>query len=62
VIYNVLGKPVKTLIDKPQPAGSYRTVFDASQLSSGIYFYKMFANSLLTAKSFRDVKKMIFIK
>lgn len=62
VIYNILGKPVKTLVDKPQPAGFYRTEFDASQLSSGIYFYKMFANSLISGKTFRDVKKMMFIK
>jgi len=55
-IYNVLGEQVAQIINQVQKAGSYETVFDASKLSSGIYFYK------LEAGSFNAVKKMILMK
>jgi len=42
-IYNILGEEVATLVNKRQAAGSYNVLFDASQLSSGIYFYKIIA-------------------
>ncbi|MCH7974832.1 MAG: T9SS type A sorting domain-containing protein, partial [Bacteroidetes bacterium] len=55
-IYDVLGREVKTLINKEMKAGSYKVDFNASQLSSGIYFYR------LTASSFVQTKKMILMK
>jgi hypothetical protein len=45
-----------TLVDEEKTAGSYNIEFDASQLTSGIYFYK------LTAEDFSSVRKMILIK
>jgi hypothetical protein len=55
-VYNILGSEVATLVNKEQPAGSYEVNFDASKLSSGIYFYR------LQAGSFIDTKKMMLIK
>jgi hypothetical protein len=55
-VYDVLGNEITTLINEYKPAGSYEVEFNASNLSSGIYFYK------LTAGSFVSSKKMMVIK
>ncbi len=55
-IFDILGQEVKILVDKNEQAGNYSIQFNASGLSSGIYFYS------LTAGSFRQVKKMILIR
>ena len=38
-IYDVLGREVAKLVDEFNPAGYYEVTFDASQFSSGVYFY-----------------------
>jgi hypothetical protein len=55
-VYDVLGNEVATLVNEEKPAGSYEVDFDASQLSSGIYFYK------LQEGSFFETKKMLLLK
>lgn len=55
-VYNVLGDEVAVLVNKEQPAGNHEIEFDASRLSSGIYFYK------LTSNSFSETKKMLLLK
>ncbi len=55
-VYDVLGNEVAVLVNEEKPAGSYEVNFDASQLSSGIYFYK------LQAGSFTETKKMILVR
>ncbi|MBS1517318.1 MAG: exo-alpha-sialidase [Bacteroidetes bacterium] len=55
-IYNVLGKEVLTLVNERQDAGSYVVVLNASDLSSGIYFYT------LSAGEFTDTKRMVLLK
>jgi len=55
-IYDVLGNEVATLVNEYREAGRYEITFDASNLSSGIYFYR------LQAGSFVETKKMILIK
>lgn len=55
-VYDVLGKEAATLVDEYKVAGGYEVNFDASMLSSGIYFYK------LKAGNFIETKKMIVIK
>jgi len=55
-IYNVIGEQLAVLIDKEFDAGIYEIDFDASNLPSGIYFYK------LHAAEFIQTKKMILIK
>jgi hypothetical protein len=55
-VYDVLGNEVATLKDEYKPAGVYEVVFDARQLSSGIYFY------VLTTDGFVQSKKMLLLK
>ncbi len=55
-IYNVLGQKVATLVNEELSAGSYKYQFDASNLTSGIYFYKLQSND------YSQVKKMMLIK
>ncbi len=58
-VYDVLGKEIATLVNEESAssgAGNYEAVFDASSLSSGVYFYK------LQSGSFVQTKKMILMK
>lgn len=55
-VYNALGQKVKTLIDQKQVAGSHEVTFDASKLTSGIYFFT------LEAGDFKQTKKMMLLK
>ena len=55
-VFNMLGKEVATLVNGYKPAGRYLVQFDAKDLPSGIYFYK------IQAGNFSDVKKMILLK
>ncbi len=55
-IYDVLGRLVKTLVNGYQVQGSHIVNFNASQLASGVYFYK------LESGSFQSVKKMMLLK
>ncbi|HPN37305.1 MAG TPA: T9SS type A sorting domain-containing protein, partial [Melioribacteraceae bacterium] len=55
-VYDILGKEIATLINQELNAGSYIKPFNATNLSSGIYFYK------LQASKYSQTKKMILIK
>lgn len=56
-VYDVLGREVSSLINnETKPAGNYDITFNAQNLSSGIYYYR------LTAGDFTDVKKMVLVK
>jgi len=55
VIYNLSGQIVATLLDEYTVAGSHKLTFDAIDLESGVYFYK------LKTDNFSQVKKMILI-
>jgi hypothetical protein len=55
-VYDLLGKEVATLVDGHQDAGSYRAELHASQLPSGIYFYR------LQAGQFSEVRKLVLLK
>ncbi|MFI5253629.1 MAG: carboxypeptidase regulatory-like domain-containing protein [Bacteroidota bacterium] len=56
-LYNVLGQEVATLLNsQPMDAGVQSLHFDASKLSSGVYFYR------LQAGSFTNTKKMLLLK
>ncbi len=55
-IYDVLGREVRTLVNEVKNAGNYTVDFNASELSSGVYFYK------LESQGFSDIKKMMLIK
>lgn len=55
-VYDVLGNEVATLVDEYRNAGNYEINFDASKLSSGVYYYQ------LRAGDFISTKKMILVK
>ncbi len=55
-VFDVLGNEVATLSNQEKPAGNYEVEFDASELSSGVYYYQ------LRAGDFIQNKKMIVLK
>lgn len=55
-VYNILGKEIKTLLNEYKQAGTYKIGFDASNLPSGVYFYKIISGD------YSESKKMILLK
>jgi len=55
-IYDILGEEITTLVNKKQTPGNYEVKFNAGNLSSGIYFYR------LKAGNFSKTNKMILLK
>jgi hypothetical protein len=55
-LFDVLGKEVATLVNERQEAGAYNYTLNASNLSSGVYFYR------LQAGNFVQTKKMMLVK
>lgn len=55
-VYNLLGEKVATLVNDNLKAGGHEINFDASNLSSGVYFYR------LESGSFTAVKKLMLLK
>jgi photosystem II stability/assembly factor-like uncharacterized protein len=56
VIYDILGREVKTLVNEKQSAGKYKVDFDGTNLPSGVYFYR------LESGDFVSTKKMVLLK
>jgi photosystem II stability/assembly factor-like uncharacterized protein len=56
ILYDVLGKEIKVLVNKEQDAGDYGIDFNAGNLVSGIYFYQ------LKAGDFIETKKMVLLR
>jgi len=56
IVYDVIGRPVATLVDGMRQAGANTVEFDASHISSGVYFYT------LRSGSFVETKKMLLVK
>ena len=55
-VYDILGNEIATLVNKEKPAGTHKIDFNASNLASGMYVYRM------QAGSFVQIKKMLIIK
>jgi hypothetical protein len=55
-IYDPIRNEFKTLVDEYRSAGNYEVDFDALELTSGVYFYKLIVND------FVSTKKMLLIK
>jgi len=55
-VYNIQGEKVATLVNDQLSEGSYNAKFDATNLPSGIYIYK------ITAGSFSQIKRMLLVK
>ncbi|MBK8683490.1 MAG: T9SS type A sorting domain-containing protein [Bacteroidetes bacterium] len=55
-VYNTMGEEVATLVNETREAGSYEIKFDATKITSGIYFYT------LTSGEFQMTKKLVLMK
>jgi hypothetical protein len=55
-VYDVIGREVATLVNEQKDAGNYQVTFNASNLASGMYFYR------LQAGSYTSVKKLVLMK
>jgi len=56
VIYNELGQKIRDLVNQSMQPGSYKVDFDATNLPSGVYFYR------INAGTFVQTKKMVLTK
>ena len=56
IVYNILGKEIATLINGNLSAGEHTVSFDASNLSSGVYFYR------IQAGNFTSTRKMTYLR
>ena len=56
VVYDVLGNEVVTLVNEQKSAGHYKVSFNAINLASGLYIYR------IQVGEFNSVRKMMFIK
>jgi len=55
-VFDILGREVSKLVSEVKAPGNYSVDFDASALSSGIYFYRLESNG------FTDIKRMVLVK
>jgi plastocyanin len=56
VIYNLLGQDIETLVDQGEPAGKHQVIWDASDVPTGVYFYR------IEAGDFTQTRKMLLAK
>ena len=56
ILYDVLGRQVEVLVKEEQDAGNYIINFNAGQIASGVYLYR------LKAGNFIETKKMVLLK
>ena len=56
IVYDTLGREIATLVNQKQSPENYEVEFNARDLTSGIYFYR------ITSGSYSEVKKMILVK
>ncbi|WKZ69757.1 MAG: AGE family epimerase/isomerase [Melioribacteraceae bacterium] len=57
IVYDILGREVATLVNTKLQSGNHEVKFDGSNLSSGVYFYKLDVDNIYSA-----IKKMMLIK
>lgn len=55
-VYDILGKEVAVLVDEHKSAGKYEVEFNASNLSAGVYLYKLVAGTYI------ETKKLVLLK
>jgi hypothetical protein len=61
-VFNSIGVQITELANKVQPKGEYDVIFNAKNLSSGVYFYSVKAIPIDGKREFNAVKKMIIMK
>jgi hypothetical protein len=68
IIYDILGRKVRTLVDNPMAPGTYKTIWDGRDdnglgVASGVYLYRIIAkSSSISGQDFVLTKKMILMK
>jgi aminopeptidase N len=55
-VYDILGREVRTLVNENLPEGSYEVTWDATNMPSGVYFYRM------TAGTFVQTRRMVLMR
>ena len=55
-VYDVLGNEMKTLVNETKSAGNYKVSFNAADLPSGVYFYKLIADNFVSTKKLMLMK------
>ena len=55
-VYDLLGREIHTLVNEPQLPGNHSIVFDALDIPSGVYFYK------LQSEHFSETRKMLLVR
>ncbi|RMF59353.1 MAG: T9SS C-terminal target domain-containing protein [Calditrichaeota bacterium] len=55
-VYDLTGREVAVLVKEQKPAGTYQVSFDAGQLASGVYFYR------LKSGEFQQTRKMLLVR
>jgi hypothetical protein len=62
-VFDMFGRKVASLVNERQSTGSHQATFNATSLSSGVYFYKLNASATNGASSsFTQTKKMLLVK
>ena len=56
IVYDILGREVKTLVNKKHSPGNYKISVNGGDLTSGVYFYT------LSIGGFLETKKMVLLK
>jgi hypothetical protein len=62
IVYDLLGREIRTLVDEVKSAGIYNIRFDATSLPSGIYFYRINVIPFEGKENYTSVKKMVLLK
>ncbi len=62
MVYDILGREVRTLVDEAKTAGYYNVQFDARGMASGTYFCRLVAEQITGKGSYASVKKMMVLK
>lgn len=61
-VYDILGMEVVTLVNEDRPAGYHDARWDAANVASGVYFYRMEARPTNGGQSFQQIKKLMVVK
>ncbi len=62
-LFDLLGREVATLVDEEFASGEYKLLFEAGELASGVYFYRIVGKTTSgTAERFVSTKKLMLLK
>ena len=61
-VFDILGNEIETLVNEEKPTGTYELTWNATNLPSGIYFYRLQVYAPGRAGSFVETKKMVLMK